>query len=98
MKSLSCLNKTLKKRLRRCVHCREALGGKSSIKQTVQQLDYIFDLDCLTGDGFPRVIVPPQGGIPLSGAEGIKFYAIKNGEKREPLNISISKKTTSPFH
>lgn len=66
-------------------------------QQTVQQLDYIFDLDSLTADGFPRVIVPPQGSIPLSGAVEMKFYAIKNGEKRELLNMSISKKTTSPF-
>ena len=67
-------------------------------QQTTRQLDYTFDLDSSTADGFPRVIAPPQGSIPLSGGVGMKFYAIKNGEKRELLNISISMNTTAPFH
>ena len=66
-------------------------------QQTTRQLDYTFDLDCLTADGFPRVIVPPLGSIPLAGGVGMKFYAIKNGEKRELLNISISTTNNSPF-
>ncbi|MGO8805974.1 MAG: helix-turn-helix domain-containing protein [Candidatus Bathyarchaeia archaeon] len=67
-------------------------------QQTARQLDYTFDLDCLTVDGFPRVIVPPLGSIPFAGGVGMKFYAIKNGEKRELLNISISTTNNSPFH
>jgi len=67
-------------------------------QQTARQLDYTFDLDTLTADGFPRVIVPPQGSIPLSGGVGMKFYAIKNGEKKELLNLSISTTNTSSFH
>jgi len=67
-------------------------------QQPVHQLDYIFDLDSPTVDGFPRVITPPQAGIPLSGGVGMKFYAIKNGEKKELLNLSISTTNTSSFH
>lgn len=66
---------------------------KEMHQQTVQQLDCVFDLDSPTTDGFPRVIAPLQGSIPLAGGVGMKFYAIKNGEKRELLNISISPKT-----
>jgi hypothetical protein len=44
------------------------------------------------------VITPPQGSVPVSRGVGMKFYAVKNGEKRELLNISISTKTNSPFH
>jgi predicted transcriptional regulator len=62
-------------------------------QQTFQQLDCVFDLDSPTADGFPRLIAPRQGSIPLAGGVGMKFYAIKNGEKRELLNISISPKT-----
>jgi len=67
-------------------------------QQTLRQLDYTFDLDSPTADGFPRVITPPQGSVPVSRGVGMKFYAVKNGEKRELLNISISTKTNSPFH
>ncbi len=51
-------------------------------QQNVQQLDYTFDLDSPTAEGFPRIIVPPQGSIPLAGGVGMKFYAIKNWRKK----------------
>ena len=61
-------------------------------QQTVRQLDYTFDLDHLTTDGFPRVMAPPDGCTQLSGGLiKMQFYALKNGEKRELLNISISR-------
>jgi len=49
-------------------------------QQTVQQLDFIFDLDCPIADGFPRVIIPSQGNLRFSGELEMKFWAIKNGE------------------
>ncbi len=66
-------------------------------QQSVRQLDYTLDLDCPTADGFPGVIVPPKGSFPLSGGLEMKFYAIKNGEKRELFNIHMSTKNASPF-
>ncbi len=61
-------------------------------QQTVRQLDYTFDLDHLTTDGFPRIMAPPDGCTQLSrGLVKMQFYALKNGEKRELLNISISR-------
>jgi hypothetical protein len=81
------------------VHAMQGSGRRKEMhQQTFQQLDCVFDLDSPTADGFPRVISPLQGSIPLGGGVGMKFYAIKNGEKRELLNISISQKTNSSFH
>jgi predicted transcriptional regulator len=80
------------------VHAMQGSGRRKEMhQQTVQQLDCVFDLDSPTADGFPRVIAPLQGSIPLGGGVGMKFYAIKNGEKRELLNISISTKAASSF-
>jgi len=68
-------------------------------QQPVRQLDYVFDLDSLTADGFPRIILPFEGSnMQFVGNFEIKFYAIKNGEKRELCNVGVSTKTTSPYH
>lgn len=91
----------LKQDIREAAKKAHALQGSTRRRelhqQTVQQLDYIFDLDSPTADGFSHVIVPAQGSIALAGGVGMKFYAIKNGEKRELLNFNISPKKASPF-
>jgi hypothetical protein len=56
-----------------------------------RQLDYILDLDSSTVDGFPSAIFPQQGGFSLSAGFDLKFYAVKNGEKRALFTICISK-------
>ena len=63
----------------------------------LRQVDYVLDLDSPTADGFPSVIVPPEGQFPLAEGYEMKFYAIKNGEKKELFKITISTKTTQPF-
>jgi predicted transcriptional regulator len=72
-------------------------GRRESHPQTARQLDYILDLDNPTVDGFPSMIFPPQSRFPLAEGFEMKFYAIKNGEKRELFNIGISTKNTAPF-
>jgi hypothetical protein len=64
---------------------------QASHQQTRPQLDYIQDLDSLTVEGFPSVIFPQQGSFSLSAGCEMKFYAIKNGAKRELFSIGISK-------
>ena len=71
---------------------------KNPRQQTLGQLDYFLDLDSPTADGFPNVIVPPDEKFPLAEGYEMKFYAIKNGEKRELFNINLSTKTASPFY
>jgi len=66
-------------------------------QQTPKQLDYILDLDSPTADGFPSVIVPKQSQFPLAEGFEMKFYAIKNGEKRELFNTGITTKNTPPY-
>ena len=67
-------------------------------KQPIRQLDYVFDLDSPTADGFPRIILPFQGSnMRFVGNFEIKFWVIKNREKRELCNVGVSTKTTSPF-
>ena len=99
MKSLDFSNKTLRKQLRRRDALQDSHRRKEQRQQTVRQLDYTFDLDHLTTDGFPRVMAPPDGCTQLSGGlVKMQFYALKNGEKRELLNISISTNNNSAFH
>jgi hypothetical protein len=59
--------------------------------QTRSQLDYILDLDSPTVEGFPSVIFPQQGSFSLSAGCEMKFFAIKNGSKRELFSIGLSK-------
>ena len=80
------------------VHALQRSGRRKEMhQQSAQQLDFILDLDRPTADGFPYVITPPQSSIPLAGGVGMKFYALKNGEKRELINISISTKANTPI-
>ena len=72
-------------------------SGRKPHQQPLRQLDYVLDLDSPTADGFPSVIVPSQGQFPLAEGYEMKFYAIKNGEKKELFKITISTKTTTPF-
>ena len=86
----------LKQDIKEASKMTRALQGSTRRKelkqQTVRQLDYTFDLDHLTTDGFPRVMAPPDGCTQFSGGlVKMQFYALKNGEKRELLNISISR-------
>jgi DNA-binding CsgD family transcriptional regulator len=67
-------------------------------KQTLHQLEYTIDLDTPTWDDFPSIILPQLDNTPHIGGVGIKFYAIKNGEKRELFNINISTKNITTFH
>jgi len=68
-------------------------------QQPVRQLDYVFDLDSPIVDGFPRIILPFDGSnMQFVGNFEIKFYAIKNGEKRELCNVGVSTNTTSPHN
>ena len=60
-------------------------------QQTPPQLDYILDLDSPTIDGFPSVIFPQQGSFSLSAGCKMKFYAVKNGIKRDLFTVGISK-------
>ena len=97
-KELRLLKQDVKEAVKEARALQTSYWRQEKRQQTARQLDYIFDLDHLTADGFPCVIVPPQGSIPLSGGVGMKFYVIKNGEKRELLNLSISTTNTSSFH
>ena len=68
-------------------------------QQPFQQLDYIFDFDCPTAEGFPRVIFPFEGNsMQFLGDFELKFWILKKGEKKEICNVGISRKTHSPFH
>jgi len=49
------------------------------------------DLDSPTVEGFPSVIIPKQGSFSLTAGFDMKFYAIKNGVKRELLSVGLSK-------
>jgi hypothetical protein len=60
-------------------------------QQDRTQLDYILDLDSPTVEGFPSVIFPQQGSFSLSAGFEMKFYAVKNGAKRELFIVGISK-------
>ena len=47
-------------------------------QEPVRKLDYIFDFDCPTADGFPRVIFPFQGSnMQFSGDFELKFWIFK---------------------
>jgi len=68
-------------------------------QQPFQQLDYIFDFDCPTDEGFPRVIFPfESNSMQFLGDFELKFWMLKKGEKKEICNVGISRKTPSPFH
>ncbi len=97
-KRLKILKQDIKEATKKARAMQRNIKRKELKQQNVHQSDYIFDLDYPTSDGFPRVTAPPEGSFPLSEGISMKFYAIKNGEKKELLNITLSTKTTSPFH
>ena len=88
---LRLLKQDLKKATKMAHRLQTSSRRQAPDQQNRRQLDCILDLDCPTVNGFPSVIFPQQGSFSLSAGFEMKFYAIKNGEKRELFSIGISK-------
>jgi hypothetical protein len=88
---LMLLKKDLKEATKMAHRMQTSHKRQAPHQQTHPQLDYIIDLDSPTVEGFPNVIFSQQGSFSLLAGFDLKFYAIKNGAKRELFNIGISK-------
>lgn len=96
---LKLLKRDIKESAKMTHSIQSAQRRQAKHQQPVRQLDYIFDFDCPTADGFPRVIFPFEGNnMQFSGDFELKFWILKKGEKQELCNVGISRKTDSPFH
>ena len=98
MKDLKLLKQDIKAAPKKARAVQTSPRRQERQQQPIRQIDYTFDFDNPSADGFPRAIVPSEAHMRFSGEFVMTFWAIKNGEKRELCNIHMSTKNTSPFH